>query len=241
MDDMACGLRNVYGRSTRRLQMIAENLANTSTPGYRAGEVTAQPVRSFERVLDGHVSTNRERDATDLTQGAIRATDRPLDFALVGDGFFVVRDGRNEYLTRNGAFEAATDGSLLTAAGHAVIDANGAPLSIPAGVALESVHVGEDGVLRQKDGKEIGRFMLERVADEQDLSRVGTTLFQAPLSRRQPAESVRVLGRTLESSNTVVFQELSSMMLLTRTVEALQRAQGNEIQAQRKMMDALSG
>jgi flagellar basal body rod protein FlgG len=200
----------------------------------------AQPVRAFDRVLDKHVATNRERDATDLTQGAVRATDRPLDFALMGDGFFVVRDGQNEYLTRNGAFESATDGTVLTAAGHAVMGENGEPLSIPAGVALEDVHVGEDGMLRDKEGNEIGRFLIERVPDEQNLARVGTTLFKTPLSQRVPAESVRVLGRTLESSNTVVFQELSSMMLLNRTVEALQRAQSSEVQAQRKMMEALS-
>lgn len=240
MDEMTLAVKDVFGRSTRRLQMIAENLANTSTPGYRAGEVLSEPVNPFNRVLNSHVASDRERDATDLSQGAVRHTDRPLDFAVMGDGFFVVRSGRQEYLTRNGAFEQTDDGRLVTAAGHELLDVGGAPVRIPAGVAQHDIHVADDGTLRAGQGGAFGQIRLERVREETDLQRVGTTLFTAPPARRETADQSRVLGRTLESSNTVVFQELSSLMLLTRTVEALQRAQNSESQVRSKMIDALS-
>lgn len=239
MDDMALGLRDVYGRSSRRLEMIAENLANASTPGYRAGDVISEPVLPFNRILNQHVAAESERDATDLTPGAARVTDRPLDFAIAGDGFFVVRSSQGEYLTRNGSFEKDDAGVLRTSAGQVVMDSNNTPITIPENVRLDLVHAGEDGVLRA-DGKELGRLRIDRVPDERDLQRVGTTLFSTPAERRVPAESARVLDRTLETSNTVVFQELSNMMLLTRSVEALQKAQSSQEQAQRKMMDALS-
>ncbi len=239
MDDMALGMRDMFGRSTRHLQMIAENLANSSTPGYRAGSVMTEPVSPFDRILNRHVTAETERDATDLTPGAVRMTDRPLDFSINGDGFFVVRSDKGEYLTRNGSFEQGADGVLRTAAGHAVVDANGDVMSIPDGVRQDQIQVGEDGVLRAGD-RRLGTFRLDRVASERDLERVGTALFTAPEARREPAESSRILGRTLETSNTVVFQELSNMMLLSRTVEALQRAQSNQDQSQRKMMDVLA-
>ncbi len=240
MDEMALGLRDTLGRSTRHLQMISENLANSATPGFRAGEVMTEPVLPFDRMLEGKIAAHRERDATDLTQGALRQTDRPLDFALNGDGFFVVAHGDKEYLTRNGSFEVDQEGYLRTSAGYQVLDSAGEPLRIPANVRLQDVHAAEDGSLLA-DGRMFGRFRLERVDHETDLVRVGTTLFSADPARREQAETTTVLGRMLESSNTVVFQELSNLILLNRSVEALQRAQGNEMQAQRKMMDALSG
>ena len=240
MDEMALGLRDVLGRSTRHLQMISENLANSSTPGFRAGEVMTEPVLPFDRILDGKIAARTERDASDLTQGALRQTDRPLDFALNGSGFFVVSHGDQEYLTRNGSFEIDDDRFLRTAAGYHVLDADGEPLQVPANVRLDDVHAAEDGRLFA-NGVTFGRFRLERVDREVDLQRVGTTLFQADPTLRGEADGTTVLGRTLESSNTVVFQELSNLILLNRSVEAMQRAQGNEFDAQRKMMDALSG
>ena len=240
MDETALGLRDMFGRSTRHLQMISENLANSSTPGFRAGAVMTEPVLPFDRMLDNQIAAHRERDATDLTQGALRKTDRPLDFALNGNGFFVVSHGDKEYLTRNGSFEVDQEGYLRTSAGYHVLDAVGAPLQIPADARLDDVHASEDGRLFV-EGRVLGQFRLERVDHETDLLRVGTTLFEADASRRAPAENTTVLGRTLESSNTVVFQELSNLIMLNRSVEAMQRAQGNEMQAQRKMMDALAG
>lgn len=236
MSEIAQGLRAVFGQATRRMDWIAENLANTRTPGYRAGLLVSGP---FEQVLNSRVAAARQRVATDLTQGAIRATGRPLDVALQGEGFFVVRSGSNEYLTRNGAFERAADGALTTAAGHHVIGVEGEPIHVPATALTEDIEVGPDGSLRAGGGV-FGILRVEAVPDEQHLQRVGTTLFQAPPEARRPPESNHVIGRSLEMSNTVAFQTLADMMVLTRSVEAAERTQRAEIDAQRKMIDALS-
>lgn len=237
--DMADHVKSVFGRSTRRLEMISENLANARTPGFRSGEVLTSPTDSFRHVYGHRLIADGERDATDLSQGSLQMTDRPLDFALSGDGFFVVGHGDQEYLTRNGHFDVNADGELVSAAGHRVLGDDGAPIQVPGGASLNSIHVSEDGTL-QADKQVIGQLRIERVTSEQHLRRVGTTLFTAPRQAREPAPDTRVVGRTLEGSNTVVFQELSNLMLLTRSVEALQRAQASEAQAQSKMIDALS-
>lgn len=57
---------------------------------------------------------------------------------------------------------------------------------------------------------------------------------------REVVDAPRVVGRALESSNTTIYQEMADMMVLQRSVEAAQRAQTNEHDAQRKMMEALT-
>jgi flagellar basal body rod protein FlgG len=131
------------------------------------------------------------------------------------------------------------DGTLTTSAGHHVIGADGQPIRVPATALTEDIEVGTDGSLRV-DGRLIGTLRVEAVADEQQLQRVGTTLFQAPPAARRLAETSHVVGRSLEMSNTVAFQALTDMMVLTRSVEAAERTQRTEIDAQRKMIDALS-
>lgn len=236
MNDMADGMRAVFSRSTERMDMIAENLANASTPGYRSGCIMP---KNFIGELHGRLIGHQWRVGTDMSRGAVRMTDRPLDFALDGDGFFTVRSPYGDFLTRNGSFAMDPDGTLTDSMGNEVVGDNNQPLRIPAGASLERLEVGEDGVLRL-DGETIGQLRLEQVENESQLRRVGTTLFSADPENLRPAEGTRVIGRSLESSNTTVYQELADMMVLTRSVEAAQRAQSNETEAQRKMMEALS-
>ena len=236
MNDMSDGVRAVFSRSTDRLDTIAENLSNASTPGFRSGCVMP---RNFVGELHGRLIGHQWRVGTDLSQGSIRMTDRPLDFAMEGEGFFVVRSGQGDFLTRNGSFEITPDGTLISAAGYEVLGDNNQPLQVPDGVALDRLAVSEDGVL-SADGEEIGQFRLERVSAESELKRVGTTMFSAASEARLPAENARVIGRALEGSNTTVYQELADMMVLSRSVEAAQRAQSSEAEAQKKMMEALS-
>ena len=167
-------------------------------------------------------------------------TDRPMDFALQGQGFFVVRaPSGQEFLTRNGSFELTPQGDIMSAGGFEVLGQDGQPLRIPPGSSPERIEVGEDGLIRA-DGNLVGRLRIERVESERQLRRVGTTMFAAEPGARQEDDSTRVVGRALESSNTAIYQELADMMVLTRSVEAAQKAQTNETDAQKKMMDALA-
>ena len=235
-NEMADGLRAVFSRSTDRMDAIAENLANASTPGYRSACVLP---KNFVGELKGRLVGHQWRVGTDMTPGAVRLTDRALDFALQGDGFFVVRSPNGEFLTRNGSFEVGPEGTLTTAGGHEVLGDDNQPIRIPDNASNNKIEVGEDGVI-VADGQEVGQLRLDRISDEEQLRRIGTTLFTTPDENRQPAEDTRVIGRALETSNSTVYQELADMMFLSRSVEAAQRAQNDETEAQKKMMDALS-
>lgn len=236
LNHMSDGMRAVFSRSTERMDRIAENLANASTPGYRAGTILP---KNFVGELSGRLIGHQWRVGTDLTGGALKMTDRPLDFALQGDGFFVVRSPHGDFLTRNGSFEITPDGTVTNTAGFPVIGDNGDPIRLPAGTRLEQVIVGENGSL-SVDGNEFASFRLDRVESEHQLRRVGNTMFTTGAENRLAADDVRVIGRALETSNTTVYQELADMMVLSRSVEAAQRAQSNEMMAQKRMMEVMT-
>jgi flagellar basal-body rod protein FlgG len=124
----------------QRQDMIANDLANASTPGYKADR-TAQ--HSFAELLLANRQTGATigslgtgvsiaRQVTDLSPAEIRPTDEPLDFAIVGDGFFGVQTPQGLRYTRNGRFMADGGGRLVDQMGNAVVGRNGQPLAVGA-------------------------------------------------------------------------------------------------------------
>ena len=123
-----------------RQEQIANDLANASTPGYKADR-TAQ--RAFGELLlsnsatgavVGAQSTAVQVDAieTDFSPKPARDTGEPLDFAITGEGFFAVQTDRGVRYTRNGQFSVSNDGRLTTAQGDPVLGRNGQPIEVGA-------------------------------------------------------------------------------------------------------------
>jgi flagellar basal-body rod protein FlgF len=133
-----------------RQDQIANDLANASTPGYKADR-TAQ--RTFgELLLANSVSGNTvgpqstavqvDRIETDFTPKPARETGEPLDFAIVGEGFFAVQTERGVRYTRNGQFAIDPQGVLVTAAGDAVLDRAGRPVRADAAGRVDPRQLG---------------------------------------------------------------------------------------------------
>jgi flagellar basal-body rod protein FlgG len=123
-----------------RQDQIANDLANASTPGYKADR-TAQ--RTFGDLLlsnsatgatVGTQSTAVQVDAieTDFSPKPARETGEPLDFAITGEGFFSVQTARGVRYTRNGQFTVSAQGRLTTAQGDPVLGRGGRPLTVGA-------------------------------------------------------------------------------------------------------------
>src|SRR5688572_6078033 len=123
-----------------RQDQIANDLANASTPGYKADR-TAQ--RTFGELLlanratgqtIGSQSTAVEVDTieTDFSPQPAKETGEPLDFAIVGEGFFAVQTGQGVRYTRNGQFTASAEGLLVTAQGDPVLGAGGGTIRVGA-------------------------------------------------------------------------------------------------------------
>jgi flagellar basal-body rod protein FlgF len=194
-----------------RQDLIANNLANVETNGFKRdlAVFSERQVASREPFGDPTYS-NRMLDSmtggtfvaptyTLYEQGPIQPTNRPLDLALQGDGFFTVRDGDRVAYTRDGALSVNANGELVTSAGgRPVLSDAGTPIRVPPGRASE-LQIASDGMLRLA-GAEIGRLGLANFADPNALRKVGSNLFLAPEGATKTAPQATVMSGGLEQS-----------------------------------------
>lgn len=133
-----------------RQDSIANDLANASTPGYKADR-TAQ--RSFDEVLLASSRTGQQIGAlgtgvsiaaqvTDLTPAPVKETGEPLDFAVVGEGYFGVQTPEGVRYTRNGRFMADGAGRLTDQMGNQVVGAGGGPVLLAADGGVDPARLG---------------------------------------------------------------------------------------------------
>jgi flagellar basal-body rod protein FlgG len=133
-----------------RQDLIAHDLANASTPGYKPDRVAST---SFGELLLADTTTGRpvgglglgtqiDRQVTDMSGGPLRDTGEPLDFAVEGEGFFAVQTAAGVRYTRDGKFSRSAAGTLVTASGDAVLGPNGAPVRVGADGRVPSTAIG---------------------------------------------------------------------------------------------------
>ena len=133
-----------------RQDLIAHDLANVSTPGYKAdrvatqsfGELLLNDTRSGEAVGGLGLGARIEQQTTDASPGPLRTTDEPLDFAVEGAGFFAVRTRGGIRYTRDGQFAVSARGTLVTAAGDDVLGPNGRPVRAAKGARIDPRAIG---------------------------------------------------------------------------------------------------
>lgn len=219
-----------------RQDTLAQNLANASTPGYRAEAAAFRAVP-----LAGGPTRTFALETTagaDFSPGPIAQTGRNLDIAVNGRGWIAVeaRDGREAY-TRNGSLQVSAEGILQTAGGLAVLS-DGGPMAIPANAAIR---IEADGTVSALPAAQpnsvigIGRIKLVD-PPAADLVRSADGLFRMKAGGAAPAdETVRIAPGALEGSNVNVVEALVGMIALARQfdlqMKLLQNAEANERQA----------
>ena len=210
-----------------RLEIIANNLANVDTPGFKKDLAVFQAryAEAIEQGLDspgsGSVNDtgggiNIDSVVTDFSPGPLKQTGIPTDIAIDGDGFFVVIKDDQQMLTRAGDFRLGTDGRLLTQEGHPVQSADGGPVQIDVHLPW---HVTDNGHVSQAGT--VTPLALVMPASLGDLVKVGQKLF-APLAPVTPLEegSRRVRSGFLETSGVKPTQEMMELIQTTRAFEA---------------------
>ncbi|NPV06680.1 MAG: flagellar hook-basal body protein [Anaerolineae bacterium] len=232
-------MRGVYAASSVFLAclnyqaLIAKNLANASTPGYRAERLE---LRSFEELLLGlsgdsadavGLGVSSRAAPVDLSQGPLKETDRPLDLAVEGQAFFTVQTPQGIRLTRDGTFGLSAARELVTSEGYLVLGTNG-PIVLPEG----EVTVTEAGNVLVGD-RAVAQLALAVPTDEAAVEKVGGNLL-AGLWRAATPEEGRVLQGYIEGSNVDLSDAVVQMMAVYRTYEAAQRV----VLAQSQAMDA---
>lgn len=200
----------------REMQSVANNIANMSTTGFRReGVVFSEHVKALE---DGGASlsmASAHARATDTRQGPLTMTGGTYDFAIEGEGFFVVRTPEGEFLTRAGSFTPGPEGELLTPDGAEVLDSGGSPIFVPLGTT--SVSLAPDGTLAA-DGQPIAQLGIVEPIDPLELTRQEGTRFNAP-SGYAPVEFPNAMQGFLEGSNVSPVAEITRMIEVQRAYE----------------------
>ncbi len=208
----------------RQVEVVAQNLAHASTPGFKA------EIARFEEKLTGQGDRQtRQVTATApgvrLSQGAIRPTGNPLDVALTGDGFLVVDTGQGTRLTRSGRLVIGADGTLRTTVGHVVRGAGGGPITVPPGDVggAGPLQIDATGTL-SRGGVTFGT--LERKsAPPEVLRREGAELFAATTGiDALPDAQGEVLQGHLEDANVNPVSAMTELITAQRSFDALQQA-----------------
>ncbi|GGH39502.1 flagellar basal-body rod protein FlgF [Cribrihabitans marinus] len=197
------------------LRVVANNIANAATTGYRQqGLVFSEFVVDLPRQSSLSMARAQVRD-TAFMQGVLSQTGGQFDFAIEGDGFFMVETPSGNRLTRAGSFSPDAAGDLVTAQGHRVLDAGGAPLFVPPDA--RSFDVGADGTI-SADGRLLGQLGVYSPADPGTLIREGGVLFRAE-GEVEPAIEARVLQGFLEGSNVNAIEQMARLVEVQRAYE----------------------
>lgn len=219
-----------------RQDVIASNLANVSTVGFKADRVVNE---SFaDRLLysteeNGGLQARGEfgygtrvaGTITDFGQGAFRATQQGLDVAIGGDGFFRIRmeDGTVAY-TRNGQFTRSPDGFLTTQTGEYVLGPNGgrAGDNLPVFVGTDGDPViRADGQVLASDGTQLGQIGISTL-DVPNSRKVGQNMWVGQETGGIPANTQLRQG-FVEASGVNSVREMVDMITTLRSYESSQR------------------
>jgi flagellar basal-body rod protein FlgF len=220
----------------REMTTIANNIANADTAGYRReGLVFSEFVRTTPGGDSLSIAAGRAR-TIDLRQGALTATGGRFDLAIEGEGFFLVATPEGERLTRAGAFTPNEAGDLVTAEGHALLDAGGAPVFAPP--AARDIFVAADGTV-SADGAPISQIGLYRPTDPTTLEREAGALFRAE-GVEPVIEGATILQGRLESSNVDPVTEIARMIEVQRAYELGQAFLDRESDRRSKLIDTLT-
>lgn len=215
-----------------RQAVIANNIANSLTPGFKRQTPVQQGY--YEVFLGETSSANRYNHETapgggakiiathtDFSNGIVSTTGNSLDAALIGPGFFVVDTPEGERFTRNGKFSVGQDGQLVTNHGFTVLGVGNAPIEVNGG----AVEFDGDGQVLV-NGEVRGQLRVVEFDDPQQLNRSGLSLLRASdavLEQSAPAANTTVAGGALELANVQVPLEVSNMLLALRAYGANQK------------------
>lgn len=210
----------------REMDVIANNVANVTTNGFKRRTSTARefqmPVASadsFRRGEDRRVSFVVDRGTPlDLRMGTLEPTNNPMDVAINGDAMFVVQTPQGERFTRNGALMTNANGQLVNSDGHALMGEQG-----PFQFANEDsdIRIATDGTVSTSRGPQ-GKLRLVRFDNPQQLQNAGANLFTVPATvQAQPALQARLQSGVVERSNVSPVIEISRMIEVNRAYQSV--------------------
>ncbi len=208
-------------------EVIANNLANISTTGFKKEGVFRKTLRNIEKIIAMNAAdfdNLEEVDMvkTDFSQGVFNITNNPLDFCIEGNGFFAVETLTGTPYTRNGNFILDNESYLRTAHGYSELGENSLPIQFP---PQGEIFLGDDGSIIV-DGAVVNNLMLTDFPQPYNLLKTGDGLFYAPRGGgfTLNVDNFKIKQGMLEESNANPIEEMVKMINNIRDFETNQKA-----------------
>jgi flagellar basal-body rod protein FlgF len=214
-----------FAAQTQALELVAHNLANLGTTGYRGQQAT------FRSLLAGSGAVARNPlnaavnnygvlggSRVDLSPGSTVATGNAHDLSIAGDGFFTVQTAQGILYTRSGSFHVTSTGKLVTPEGDSVLGELG-----PVGVPNGAFAVSSDGTI-SVDGAVVDQLRLAEFSHDTNLAAVGDSLYSAPPNSALAAATSTVRQGMLENSNVSPVAAVVDLITIQRNADLLARA-----------------
>lgn len=219
------------------MRVVANNLANISTTGFRSeGVIFSEHVKALGPNDPSLSMATAAARQTLMLQGTLSQTGGSFDLAIEGDGFFLVETPGGERLTRAGAFTPNQDGDLVTPEGFRVLDAGGAPVFVPQGAG--PVGIAPDGTV-SAGGQPVGQIGLVQPTNPIGMVREDGVRFRVDDEGYEPAIDARMLQGFLEDSNVNPVMQVSRMIEVQRSYELGQSFLDKEDERIRSALRAL--
>ena len=231
----------------RRLDVVANNVANVNTTGFKQTRAPFQEflVKEGPDGLRDKGFTAMAETRTDTTQGGMQPTGNPLDVALSGPGFFMVRGPQGDLLTRNGSFRISADGTLVNSDGMAVLSSAGGAPGGPIRVdpTKGAVSIGPTGIVEQRTrGDQAGTVLATLSvmdAESTQLTPSGGSNYSAPAAALRPVAAPDMVSGFIEKSNVNPVRGMIELIAATRDFEQATRVMNRVQQIDKRTLDVI--
>ena len=212
----------------RRLDVVANNMTNISTAGFKAEHYTD---RTFDEVMAVRIG-NKDKSVyqelptyqahilapdhlyTDFSQSSFEETRLPLDFAIQGEGFFAIQTADGVAYTRAGSFTLDNEGYLCLSELGRVLDRESNPIQLP----TDKLQTDKQGNLSTENGEYLATLGVFQFEDNGELERTPYGLFTG--DGAQVNENVTILHKWVERSNVNLVKEMVKMISTQRALQS---------------------
>jgi flagellar basal-body rod protein FlgF len=204
----------------QQMEMTANNLANMSTPGYKAQYALFSEYLSNPEDGDTIHQSANSGGYRDLSNGSLTQTHNPFDVALQDKGFFAVQAAEGIRYTRDGSFGLNKDRQLVNKSGLPIVNDNNEPITVQADAT--QIRITEEGEITSEFGT-IGRIKVVQFDDERGMTRIGDNMFDAQGQAEIAVTRPRIVQGAVENSNVNPVIEMNRMIEVLRVYQATQR------------------
>ena len=218
-----------------QMAVIANNIANMSTGGYKAERLLFR--RFLAQTSSGDAISFPQNYGLhrDSRNGPITRTSNQLDIALKGEGFLTIETAMGIRYSRNGHLGLNDKGELVNSAGDRVLDRSQGPIVFDD--TVQNITISKDGSI-SADGNQVGQLNVVRFENPQALKRVGTSLFNAKAAPI-PDQTTEVIQGYVEGSNVQPILEMTRFMGAARLYQTVSKMIEREDERQRRAIEQL--